>query len=67
MAYSMLVTCQATQEHMVVEMPGRWDDDEFSWNEGHYSCDCNRALFFDGRECPCGETAYTARLLLETP
>jgi hypothetical protein len=38
----------------------------YIWDEGNYSCDCNRALFFarakgeeDPENRPCGEEAYS--------
>lgn len=51
-----------------------WDDDEFMWTEGNYSCDCNRYLFFEraaGNEpdwdlAKCGDELYTA-LYAELP
>lgn len=35
-----------------------WDDDNnkpstYNWAHGNFSCDCNRALFFDGSKCGC--------------
>ena len=48
------------------------DGIEHMWNEGNYSCDCNRRLFierlrnggFDG-ETPCGETIKLVELLID--
>jgi hypothetical protein len=48
-----------------------WDEDsDWIWSEGNYSCDCNRAIFFEraaGKEhtreemeaWPCGDESYT--------
>jgi hypothetical protein len=42
---------------------------DYTWDEGNYSCDCNRALFFarakgeeDPEDRPCGEEAYFVRI-----
>jgi hypothetical protein len=39
----------------------------FQWEENNYSCDCNRAMFFNNyaepdRKYPCGETEYKVRV-----
>ena len=51
-----------------------WLDDGipncFMWDEGNYSCDCNRFLFFeragglepDWDEGPCGHDAYSVNI-----
>jgi len=43
---------------------------EFLWNEGNYSCDCNRAIFFDvagggdgNPEQQCGLERYIVKLV----
>lgn len=42
----------------------------YIWEEGNYSCDCNRRLFFlrakgeeEPEEVPCGEDTFSVRLL----
>jgi hypothetical protein len=42
----------------------------YTWEEGNYSCDCNRALFFarakgeeDPQNRPCGEEAYSVQII----
>ena len=55
----------------------RWYDDgnshratEFMWNDGNYSCDCNRAWFFARAanepeyDVDCGEELYTVIMIL---
>lgn len=44
-----------------------YENHDYMWTEGNYSCDCNRHLFFEravGREpdedVPCGDSLYTA-------
>lgn len=43
------------------ESKSAWLDDDgnpnyFAWEEGNFSCDCNRATFFGlGEDWPCGE------------
>lgn len=37
----------------------------FNWQEGNYSCDCNRGLFFDGNEHPCGDGRYLVKIQIE--
>lgn len=44
----------------------------FIWEEGNYSCDCNRRLFFARANCEeedwqsgCGDTEYSVSILLE--
>ena len=49
---------------------------EFIWNEGNYSCDCNRGLFFaraGGREpglheftCNVGPNRFTVEIIEDT-
>lgn len=42
----------------------------FIWQEGNYSCDCNRALFFarandEDEDCfDCGESEYSIKIML---
>lgn len=38
---------------------------EYSWTDGNYGCDCNRAIFFagdDDADITCGSTAYSIRV-----
>jgi len=38
----------------------------YLWEEGNYSCDCNRDLFFNDvtdNEAECGNTRYSVRLI----
>ena len=51
------------QEGWYHERDGRgscWEEDgelnTFMWDEGNYSCDCNRARFFGFVAFPCGDT-----------
>lgn len=69
------ITDEATGETVVYrdeqEYSEEWDDEDpnptlFIWEEGNYSCDCNRRLFFErakgndpGLNQPCGETRYS--------
>lgn len=39
----------------------------FIWDEGNYSCDCNRAIFFTAEtdeddDMECGDTAFSVRI-----
>jgi hypothetical protein len=65
----------ATQEvrefvqNTIIE-PGEEHPSEFIWEEGNYSCACNRRLFFaragnedDPEEHPCGDGPYAVQLL----
>ena len=38
-------------------------DDSFSWREGNYSCDCNRAIFsgIHGSDVACGEGRFEVK------
>lgn len=65
MAYRVLITQVATGEQRVQRMPGTWAEDAYSWEEGNFACDCNRAYFFDGIDAACGEGGYTVALLTE--
>jgi hypothetical protein len=47
-----------------------WDEENecphtYIWSEGNFSCDCNRALFFNGKytdDMPCGDGGYSVNL-----
>ena len=65
------ITHNPTGEMRVYEDDGDYNW-EFLWEEGNYSCDCNRHLFFEraaGREpedgeCPpCGEELYSVEFV----
>lgn len=47
------------------EWDGSDSDDaiRFMWEEGNYSCDCNRCEYFD-EDCECSEGKYEAEVLL---
>lgn len=37
----------------------------YMWDEGNYSCDCNRRSYFEGHyveDSPCGEEAFSVRV-----
>lgn len=41
--------------------------DPFIWQEGNFSCDCNRDIFFEGNQdedddMPCSNTIYSVNL-----
>lgn len=43
-----------------------WDNENpswYIWEEGNFSCDCNRAIFFDDEDEKCGETRYRVQLI----
>ena len=35
----------------------------YNWEEGNYSCDCNRALMFDGSNIPCSTGKFSVNLV----
>tara|TARA_R110001599_G_scaffold101758_5_gene260064 strand:- start:353 stop:586 length:234 start_codon:yes stop_codon:yes gene_type:complete len=36
-----------------------WQDHHyFMWEEGNWSCDCNRGLMFDGEDYECGDDLF---------
>lgn len=48
------------------EMTHRAEDEAqaiYLWEEGNYSCNCNRGLFFSNEEVKCGEGLYTVQVL----
>jgi hypothetical protein len=65
--YPVMVTLEDRETHevRVVKATG-WNDYEgvfntYSWADGNYACDCNRASFFEGRyveNAPCGDTRF---------
>lgn len=65
MPYDVTIKDTVTQESRVCPFDLDWTDSTaFLWEEGNYSCDCNRSLFFaqaageaDGHQ-PCGDTRY---------
>jgi hypothetical protein len=41
------------------------EDDElcfWSWREGNFSCDCNRAILFDDSDIPCSDGKYLVNI-----
>uniref|UniRef100_A0A6M3LKE5 Uncharacterized protein n=1 Tax=viral metagenome TaxID=1070528 RepID=A0A6M3LKE5_9ZZZZ len=65
-----------TGEERTYESYCIWDEDSqcpctFIWEEGNYSCDCNRKIFFgqamgeeyDDDETPCGDNAYSVKIV----
>ena len=34
----------------------------FIWEDGNYACDCNRQIFFDGGDIPCGDEKFSVNL-----
>lgn len=47
-------------------------DDVYMWEDGNYSCDCNRRLFFaranneeEDWESGCGNTEYSVNIFLD--
>lgn len=34
----------------------------FIWEEGNFSCDCNRSLFFDGKTHACGDEKFKVNI-----
>jgi len=72
MAYKMKITDQQTGESVI------WEDKEYHyndymWEDGNYSCDCNRELFFkrvkgedpelEETQCNVGPNRYLAELV----
>ena len=64
------------QNHESPDLETAYEGDEFMWNEGNYSCDCNRHIFFNvalGRagsgehQIPCGNVLYSINNLTVTP
>ncbi len=48
-----------TGEVKTIDRPG---EDPYMWEDGNYSCDCNRSLFFYGLKIdesfPCGNARF---------
>lgn len=68
-SYIVEIVNNETRER--IQMESVYPDEEtflFMWQEGNYSCDCNRGLFFDRangkekefNEYTCGESKYSA-------
>lgn len=65
-----------TGEIRIYDMPDCKDEDAntFIWEEGNFSCDCNRGIFFDratGEEkddsdYPCGDDSYAVLSVKKT-
>ena len=59
-----------TQEVRIFETDGIWYDGHFGlyiWEEGNFSCDCNRASFFaragnDEYDDECGESRFSINI-----
>jgi hypothetical protein len=50
---------------MEAELDGNYYPVLYIWEEGNYSCDCNRRSFFYGRfveDSPCGEGKYLIKI-----
>ena len=66
--YAVEITNNATGETVLCTFPGEFDD--FLWEEGNYSCDCNREIFFQrakGKEVDdacCGEGRFSYRRVM---
>ncbi len=65
MAFAKIaIRCNATGEvrFWTHERDAQFEDGDYQWMLGNYSCDCNRKTFFDKKhnENPCGAGAYTA-------
>ena len=41
-----------------------FDYNEFVWNKGNFSCDCNRSIFFHDKDIDesCGYTKYSVNI-----
>ena len=74
MPHTIRIREVATGEEVNVQQEGTWADAEFIWIEGNYSCDDNRALFFDRakgiaendvRDLECSEGLFTITALEE--
>lgn len=63
MSYVVAIRDNKTGEVRVTEHGETWDPSYVTlWNDGNYGCDCNRGLFFYGRngiDVDCGETRFT--------
>lgn len=69
----VLIRNNETGESVVYEHDGCFEDGvfrKFIWEEGNYSCDCNRALFFfraknmdDPEDRQCGEELYSVKII----
>ncbi len=65
--YTVAITDNATGETVLCELPGEFDS--YLWDEGNYSCDCNREIFFrrakgeevDSNEVFCSEGRFSYR------
>jgi hypothetical protein len=63
---------ELNEQHEWVDPPARMryldEPSCFIWEEGNYSCDCNRALFFHDRsdeawEQECNDVLYAVRII----
>ena len=64
--YQIAITKVATGETRYVDFSFEYLD--YMWEEGNYSCDCNREMFFEragGKEvdATCSEGRYEAKLV----
>lgn len=65
--YEISLTDTKTGETKIIRREGVFDDgEEFIWNEGNYSCDCNRHRVFynltSSDHVPCGHERFTVIL-----
>jgi hypothetical protein len=64
--YRMQLTDVRSGETRVVDF--QWNYDSAAWEEGNYSCDCNRLRFLYPElsitDVECGEGLVTAELIL---
>lgn len=72
MSYNVTIIDQGTDERVDTLFEGEWDDGhEFLWEQGNFSCDCNRGLFFANAsndpdpDVLCGQVRYSVIITYE--
>jgi len=61
--YELYLIDAKTRKETLIERVENWDDVEYIWTEGNYSCDCSRYHFFypedkDWENQPCGDIRF---------
>lgn len=59
MTYPVKITVEDTMTKETTEVEIRDEGEWYSWDEGNYACDCNRASHFNVTEKPpCGHSRF---------
>lgn len=68
MSYVVIMKDNSNDDVRGLVINREWSpEEEFLWEEGNFSCDCNRFLLFyddpsnptNEEKCPCGDTRFT--------